>query len=99
MLQKAVVTTSIGIEGIMHNDGIDVLIANSADEFVNSIKKLIDAFSDTTASIYFCPSFFEFDLLSARWDDVFHPGFVRYEAEWLRRSTIGPSPRRHQTAG
>ncbi len=42
MLQKAVVTTSIGIEGIMHNDGIDVLIANSADEFVNSIKKLID---------------------------------------------------------
>ncbi len=35
------------------------------------IKTLIDHFSDTTTSIYFCPSFIDFDLLNARWDDVF----------------------------
>lgn len=35
------------------------------------IRTLVDTFSDTTASIYYCPSFFNFDLMNARWDDVF----------------------------
>ena len=35
------------------------------------IKKLVDALSNTTVSIYYCPSFVGFDLLNARWDDVF----------------------------
>jgi len=41
MLKKAVVSTSIGIEGIIHKDGEDVLIANTAEEFVDSISLLI----------------------------------------------------------
>jgi putative colanic acid biosynthesis UDP-glucose lipid carrier transferase len=35
------------------------------------IQKLIGAFSDTTVSVFYCPSFFNFDLMNARWDDVF----------------------------
>jgi glycosyltransferase involved in cell wall biosynthesis len=41
MLNKAVVTTSIGIEGIIHKDNENVLIANTADEFIAGIRKLI----------------------------------------------------------
>jgi len=35
------------------------------------IQEIIRAFSDTTVSVYYCPSFLNFDLLNARWDDVF----------------------------
>ncbi len=35
------------------------------------IGDLINAFSDTTVSISYCPSFLSFDLMNARWDDVF----------------------------
>ena len=35
------------------------------------IKELIDLFSDTTVSIYYCPNFFNFDLMQSSWDDVF----------------------------
>ena len=35
------------------------------------IKSYIDRFSDTTASVYYCPSFFNFDLIQSRWDEVF----------------------------
>ncbi|MFK8049364.1 MAG: undecaprenyl-phosphate glucose phosphotransferase [Halioglobus sp.] len=35
------------------------------------IKTFIDQFSDTTVSIYYCPSFFNFDLMNSRWDEVF----------------------------
>jgi len=35
------------------------------------IKSLIDALADTTVSINYCPSFFSFDLMNARSDDVF----------------------------
>ena len=35
------------------------------------IKAYIDLFSDTTVSIYYCPSFFNFDLIHSRWDEVF----------------------------
>ena len=41
MLKKAIVSTSIGIEGIIHHDGKDVLIANTPQEFIVSIRKLI----------------------------------------------------------
>jgi len=34
------------------------------------IKELIKRFSQTTVSIYYCPSFVEFDLLHTRWDEV-----------------------------
>ena len=42
MLKKAVVSTSIGIEGIIHKVGEDVLIANNAEEFVDRIGLLIE---------------------------------------------------------
>ncbi len=35
------------------------------------IKTIVDGFSNTTVSVYYCPSFFGFGLLNARWDDVF----------------------------
>lgn len=41
MLKKAIVSTSIGVEGITHEDGKNILIANTADEFIESIRKLI----------------------------------------------------------
>jgi len=42
MLSKAVVSTDIGIEGIIHQNGKDVLIANKAQDFIDSISLLID---------------------------------------------------------
>lgn len=35
------------------------------------IKTYIDLLSDTTVSIYYCPNFFNFDLMQSRWDVVF----------------------------
>jgi putative colanic acid biosysnthesis UDP-glucose lipid carrier transferase len=35
------------------------------------IKDFIERFSNSTVSLYYCPSFFEFDLLNGRWDNVF----------------------------
>ena len=38
------------------------------------IKEIVDSFADTTASIYYCPTLSGFNLINARWDDVFgHP--------------------------
>ncbi|MFY9352029.1 undecaprenyl-phosphate glucose phosphotransferase [Sphingobium sp.] len=34
------------------------------------IKGIIERFGDTTASLYYCPPLFRFDLIGARWDDV-----------------------------
>ncbi len=39
-LGKAVISTTIGAEGINYTDGKDILIANNADEFVNAVSKL-----------------------------------------------------------
>ena len=41
ILKKAIVSTSIGIEGIIHEDGKNVLIANTPQEFIDSIRELI----------------------------------------------------------
>jgi len=41
-LGKAIVSTSIGIEGIIHQDKKDVFICDSADEFVSAIGILIN---------------------------------------------------------
>lgn len=49
-------------------DAIYICLPMAAEK---RIKKLIDDCAGTTASIYYCPSFFEFGLLNARWDDVF----------------------------
>ncbi len=35
------------------------------------IKAILDRFSDTTASLYYCPPLFRLDLVGARWDDVY----------------------------
>lgn len=35
------------------------------------VRKLVDTLSNTTVSIYYCPSFVGFDPFNARWDDVF----------------------------
>jgi len=40
-LEKAIVTTSIGAEGINYEDGKNLLIANNPDEFVTQIERLI----------------------------------------------------------
>lgn len=37
----------------------------------NQVKSLINLLSDTTASIYYCPSFTNFDLMNSRWDEVY----------------------------
>ncbi len=42
MLQKAVVSTGIGIEGIIHENGENVLIANDATAFIDSIALLVE---------------------------------------------------------
>ena len=39
---KVVITTSLGASGINYTDGEDMLIANTADEFVSKIKALKD---------------------------------------------------------
>jgi len=41
-LGKAIVSTSIGIEGIMHQDKKDVFICDSANEFISAIEILIN---------------------------------------------------------
>ncbi len=41
MLQKAVVSTDIGIEGIIHHPEKDVLIANTPAEFIRQLSRLI----------------------------------------------------------
>jgi len=46
MLKKAVVSTTIGIEGIIHNDEKDVLIANNAEEFIESISVLVSNYEE-----------------------------------------------------
>jgi len=35
------------------------------------VKQLIGTLSSSAVSVYFCPGFFEFGLMNARWDDVF----------------------------
>ncbi|MBL4715011.1 MAG: glycosyltransferase [Bacteroidia bacterium] len=40
-LEKAIVTTSIGAEGINYEDGKNLLIANNPNEFVTQIERLI----------------------------------------------------------
>ncbi|PID95523.1 MAG: hypothetical protein CSA94_01155 [Bacteroidetes bacterium] len=42
MLQKAIVTTSIGIEGIIHEHEKNVMVADHAEDFIASIIKLVD---------------------------------------------------------
>jgi len=41
-LAKPVVTTSIGVEGIDAAQGVEVLIANTATDFIRSLKELLD---------------------------------------------------------
>lgn len=38
---KVVITTSVGAEGIDYTDGVDILIANTPDEFVSQIKRCV----------------------------------------------------------
>ncbi len=42
MLQKAIVTTSIGIEGIIHENEKDVMVADNANGFIQAVSKLIE---------------------------------------------------------
>jgi glycosyltransferase involved in cell wall biosynthesis len=51
MLSKAVVSTNIGIEGIIHKNGEDVIIANTAKEFIDAISLLVN---DKTAFDNIC---------------------------------------------
>ena len=49
-------------------DAVYVCLPMAAEK---RIKGLIDSLADTTVSVHFCPSFFEFGMLYARWDEVF----------------------------
>ena len=49
-------------------DAVYITLPMSAEK---QIKKIIDALSDTTVSVFYCPSFADFNLLNARWDDVY----------------------------
>ena len=40
---KVVISTSIGAEGINYSDGVNILIANTPQEFVNQIKRCLDS--------------------------------------------------------
>ncbi len=42
MMGKAIVSTSIGAEGINCSDGEDIILANTPDEFANAINSLIE---------------------------------------------------------
>ena len=42
MLGKTIISTTVGIEGIIHQHGENVLIANTAEEFHKTIVKCIN---------------------------------------------------------
>ncbi len=68
------------------------------------IKEFVDSFAETTASIYYCPSVFSFDLMNARSDDVFgqpvisviespfigHSRVLKRLEDWLLLLLLGP---------
>ena len=56
---------------LAHNSQVDVVYMCLPLAAEKRIKKLIDLFSDTTVSIYYCPNFFDFDLMQTRWDEVY----------------------------
>jgi len=39
---KVIITTAIGAEGINYTDGLDLLIANNAEEFINAVDKCLN---------------------------------------------------------
>ncbi len=43
MLGKAIISTTIGIEGIIYQSDSNILIANSADEFFNAISRCVQS--------------------------------------------------------
>jgi len=40
-LQRPIISTSIGAEGIRYNNGKDIIIADSVEEFINAIRKCV----------------------------------------------------------
>jgi polysaccharide biosynthesis protein PslH len=42
MLGKTIISTSIGIEGIIHTDGENILIANTPEEFLNAVTRCVN---------------------------------------------------------
>jgi putative colanic acid biosynthesis UDP-glucose lipid carrier transferase len=50
---------------------VDIVYISQSFADEKQIKDLIERFADSTVSIYFCPSFFNFELINARWDNVF----------------------------
>jgi glycosyltransferase involved in cell wall biosynthesis len=40
-MEKCIISTSLGAEGINHTDGINILIANNSDEFFEAMKRCI----------------------------------------------------------
>lgn len=49
-------------------DTIYITLPMSAEK---RIKELIDLFSDSTVSIFYCPDFTGFNMLNARWDNIY----------------------------
>lgn len=50
---------------------IDIVYISLPMAAERRVKDLIDRFSNSTVSVYYCPSFFEFDLLNGRMDNVY----------------------------
>ncbi len=63
--------------------GLDDLVQMARERTVSAVyitlrmgseskaKEILDRFGDTTASLHYCPSLSDLDLLGGRWDDVF----------------------------
>ena len=50
---------------------VDIIYISLALTDEKRITELIKQFADSTVSICYCPSFFNFELINARWDNVF----------------------------
>ena len=83
---------------------VDVIYISKSLGDQRQIKELIDRFADSTVSIYYCPSLFEFELINARWDNVFgqpvisivdtpfngHRGLIKTVEDVLLLILLGP---------
>ena len=59
-----------GLADYVRNNNIDVIYINLPIRNLDRTKKLLDQLHDTTASIYFVPDIFAFDLIQARTYDI-----------------------------
>lgn len=57
--------------GLAERGEVDIVYIALPMAAERRVKDLIERFSNSTVSVYYCPSFFEFDLLNGRLDNVY----------------------------